>query len=908
MREVRRLIFVAMAVMACAASVMAGTLKGVITDSKSGEPLIGATVQIEGTTKGVAADIDGNYVLEAQNGTYNIVVSYVGYTTTIIEKVKIVSGETILNIQLDANSQMIGEVEVVARRVLSGEGALQAERINSSIAIENIGSKEMSIKGLSDVQQGVKKITGVSIADAGQLIVRGLGDRYSTTTLNGLPIASPNPDNKLIPLDLFPTSTVEAVTVSKVYDANDFADYSGAHIDINTREYVAKDFFSVSGSIGGNFNTLGKDFYRMDRSGSLLKNKNLSSALENMTTDEVEALAKQGRVFNTTFDVEKKSTLPEFSLTLSGGKNFDIANQKLTFMASLSASNGQQRLDGANYKTINTNGDPLDDYDYDSYEDELKIAALGYLGTTLRRMDRVEYTFFFARNASDTYKYRTGFDADDNDYSMIGSNNVTHVYTLQNHQLAGRHYFGSDDQWLLSWGGSYGKTSSDEPDRRQVMFRQSIDDGSILFLSANKQGTMRFFGSLTEEEWNAKMSLQWSFGEKSFVKVGFNYKDKDRDYSATNFFYPFYSWLRKYVDDVYTPSAYINNEYFNKDSNTGGRIALEKHVFPYQKYLAGNQIYAGFITTDIYPISPLLINVGLRYEISKQWVRYAKDGQDVYAERRDLDKNDLFPALNMKYSLNEENVLRFSASRTVTRPSFIEMAPFRYTESFGSANIIGNEDLQNGYNYNLDLRYELIKKDQDMFSITAYYKYLDEPIERVQRLSSGLAEHTFQNADNGDAWGAELEFRKRLVGDLRLAANVSYMHTNVKLPATGAYTNKERSLQGASPILVNADLTYNPRFSEESDLSLALLYNLQGSRIHSVGIQGLGDVKQDALHTLNFVAGWAINKHFSLKLEVDDILNRTVIFRQEIPTTNEKIVVEHYKPGTSFAVGFTYTL
>ena len=103
----------------------------------------------------------------------------------------------------------------------------------------------MSIKGISNVEEGVKKITGISIASAGQLIVRGLGDRYSTTTLNGLPIASPNPDNKLIPLDLFPTSTVKNITVSKVYEANTFADYSGAHIETDVEEVPSGTFFGT---------------------------------------------------------------------------------------------------------------------------------------------------------------------------------------------------------------------------------------------------------------------------------------------------------------------------------------------------------------------------------------------------------------------------------------------------------------------------------------------------------------------------------------------------------------------------------------------------------------------------------------------------------------------------------------
>ena len=236
------------------------------------------------------------------------------------------------------------------------------------------------------------------------------------------------------------------------------------------------------------------------------------------------------------------------------------------------------------------------------------------------------------------------------------------------------------------------------------------------------------------------------------------------------------------------------------------------------------------------------------------------------------------------------------------------MAPFLYQESYGSAQIRGNADLQNGYNYNIDLRYELFEKNGDMLSITAYYKHLKAPIERVQTLSGGSAVHSFRNADNGMATGVEIEFRKEIVKDLRFGVNGSYMYTNVKLPEGGAYTNKERSLQGASPILANADLTYSPRFGEDRQLNLALLYNLQGSRIHAVGVSGLGDVRQQTLHTLNFSAGYSLNKHFNLKLQVNDLLNRDVIFKQDVPTTGQEMEVERYRKGTNFEVGISYNL
>ena len=882
-----------------AMTVVAGTIKGTVTDKQTREPLTGATIQIAGTTQGTVADVDGNYSLDVNNGTYTLAIKYVGYKDIIINNVKAGKSDLILNFELESDAQALGEVSVVARKNLEGERALQMERRKATLAIENLGSKEMSLKGIGNVEEGVKKITGISVADAGQLIVRGLGDRYSTTTLNGLPIASPNPDNKLIPLDLFPSSTVQNITVSKVYNAEAFADYSGAHIDINTKENITEDFFNIGFNTGGKFNTLGKDSYRMNRNGSLFRTSGVDQAALNMPLSEFDNYVKTRNIFDTSFAVKKKSSLPDFSGNLGFGKNIGIGSQTLSILASASAGNSFQNMDNAFYKTLEATGSVQDNFAYDSYAQELKLAALGHIGYTLRRHDRIGYTFFYARNATDTYQRREGIDAED--HELTGSNNITHIYSLQNHLLDGVHSFGGRGQWELTWGGSYSKTGSEEPDRRQVMYIKN-DNGALSLFKLNRQETMRYFGSLDEEEWNGNLAMRWKWNENNFLKLGVNYKNKSRDYKATRFYYN----LNK-IDPVIT-DIYDTDGFLNQENIADGNVVVQRVMQPKDSYRAGNEIYSGYLLTDFYPVPSLLVNLGVRYEISRQWVDYATDGGDWYAERRNLDKNDLFPTLNLKYTVNDANSIRFSASRTVTRPSFIEMAPFLYQESYGSAQIRGNNELQNGYNYNFDLRYEHFGKNGDMISLTAYFKYLDSPIERIQALQGGATLHSFQNADNGMAGGMEVEFRKQLMKDLRLGANISYMYTNVKLPEGGAYTNKERPLQGASPILANADLTYSPRFGEERQLNLALLYNLQGSRIHAVGVSKLGDIKQQTLHTLNFSAGYDINSHFSLKLQVNDLLNRAVIFKQEVPSTGEEVEVERYKKGANLEIGFSYKL
>lgn len=876
-----------------AMAAFAENIQGTIVDKQTREPLTGATVQISGTALGAVADIDGKYLLNVKPGTYTLNVKYVGYKDIVLDKVKVGKSLLTLDFEMESDAQALGEVAVVARKNLEGERALQMERQKATLAIENLGSKEMSLKGISNVQEGVKKITGISIASAGQLIVRGLGDRYSTTTLNGLPIASPNPDNKLIPLDLFPASTVRNITVSKVYEAGTFADYSGAHIDISTKENTGQDFFNLSFNTGGRLNTLFKDFYKMDRETSLFRNPGISQKYLDMSKADFSTAVKQENPFKTNFDVSKSTSLPEFGGSMAGGKSWDINGQQLSLLAALSAGNTNETTLDATYRTLEAGGNTLDRYTYDEYRQELKLAGLANLSYTLRQADRIGYTFFYARNAESSYMLRQGKDWED--HELVGNNNVTHIYTLQNHQVNGHHEFGQ--AWDLNWSGSYSKTGSDEPDRRQLMFER--DGDNLKLFKLNRQETMRYFGSLNEEEWVGDLRSTYRFSEKDLLRFGASYKDKSRTFRSTRFYYNF-SGFTPTVDDIYHTSDFLNHA-----AVANGDFSIERDQQPKDQYDAGHTIYAAFVDAEYYPMENFLVNVGLRYEHNNQWVNYSTDGGQ--AKRNELNQNDLFPAMNLKYTLNDINSVRLSLSRTVTRPSFIEMAPFLYQESYGAAMIRGNADLKNGYNYNLDLRYERFEKENpnNMFSITGYTKILKDPIERTQTLSGGAAVHSFQNAETGMAAGIEIEFRRELFKDFRLGINGSYMYTNVKLPEGGAYTNQQRSLQGASPYLLNADISYAPTFKNNTQLTATLLYNLQGERIHAVGISGLGDEKQDALHTLDFVATYKLNEHFNLKLQLTDLLNQDIVFHQETQT-GKKLEVERYGRGTGFEIGFGY--
>jgi len=878
------------------------SIKGIVKDAKTQETLPGVTILIKGTTTGTASDLGGNYQLDMPDGKYTIVASYISYTTIEITDVEVKGNKpTILDISMKESANDLTEVVVVARKNMEAERALMIERQQATVAVENIGAREMSIKGLSTVADGIKKITGISMEGSSKVYVRGLGDRYSMTSLNGFPIASPNPDNKLIPLTLFPTSVVKNISVSKVYQPSVFGDYSGAHINVETKENIGNDYITFSFSTGGKTNTLFSDFYSSDKGSGgipflgISKSLNLSDRIKNMHSDDFESYQRSNNPFNTTFSINKNRALPELGIDFGIGKTFKVGEQKLNTLFAVNFNNEYTIYNDAFISTVNAQGITRDQYNYNKYSYETTATLLGQVNYTLRKNDMLSYNIMFVNNTEDSYIERDGFDAEG--IALKGSNSVYHIYTLFNNQLTGHHQF-LNNKLLTDWQVSYGKTTSDEPNRRQVMFTKN-DNGTLSLFKLNQQETMRYFANLSEDEWNWDMKIKYNLNSNekaNFIRTGFSMRSKSRDFYSSNFYYNLKN-ISPVVDNIYDTDDFLNYENVQQ-----GVITIQKNSQPRNKYFAGSDIYAAFIDLEFYPVSGLLLSAGVRYEHSEQWVRYWTDA--ALEKRAELNKDDFFPALNMKYVIKKNQNLRLSLSRTVTRPSFIEMAPFEYKESYGGATVRGNADIKNGYNYNIDLRYELFHGFGDMFSFGVYYKHLDSPIERVQDYSGSLIQ-SFRNVDKGKVAGAEIEIRKAITKELKIDFNASFIYTHISLPENGIYTDKSRKLQGASPYLINLDLNYSPKIFNEKELSLSAVYNLQGPRISSVGINGVNNVEEEVFNTLNFVGAYSINPKMKIKFQMKNLINQKQKFTQEIGETGRKQTVEYYKKGMNVSIGFT---
>ena len=292
-------------------SLHAEYIKGYVKDAETGEPLIGAVVRLATTNRAVTTDLNGYYELDvtgAKNGVLELF--YIYYKDYSSENIVFTGEDQTLDFDMIPDNAVLDEIGEVGRKNTELHGVLMNERKIAAKAVENIRASEMSIKGLSNVAEAMETLTGISFAEAGQLFVRGLGDRYSLTTLNGLPIASPNPDNKLIPLDIFPSSVIGSISVTKVYDASSFADYSGARIDIITKENVDRTFLDISLDLSGNTNTTFGKFYTNDRKGSMFRDNNIPSIIKEMDNSEFDEYIRRNDPFGSTFAIGNRTALP----------------------------------------------------------------------------------------------------------------------------------------------------------------------------------------------------------------------------------------------------------------------------------------------------------------------------------------------------------------------------------------------------------------------------------------------------------------------------------------------------------------------------------------------------------------------------------------------------------------------
>ena len=868
-------------------------IKGQIKDSDSKEPLIGATVQIIGSSMGAVTDIDGNFQLAGvEDGIYDIEIKYVGYKTVVKRQIKIEDNRIVtLDFELKADTQMLSDVTVVAKANRESESVTLLEQKKSIVAVQSVGAKELSRKGVGDAQGAVTKVSGISKQEGVKnVFVRGLGDRYNLTTLNRFPIPSEDPEYKNIALDFFSTDIIQSVDVNKTFGGTMASDVAGAGINISSKELVGRSELKASVSAGANTNVMRSGVMQMDGVNAF------GFAQSSEPKADLNAYS-----FHNSLDPSKKNAPVNQSYMLSGGKEWNWGTDVFSVYMVGSHDKKYAYYDEEVRNSI-TSGDLSQDMKGDI--SKIETSQLLMAGLNYRHSDKLhlQYDLMMVHAARESVGDYWGLDADfqsSDTYEGFMRRQQVNDNRLLVNQLSGVWKFAP--KWSLDAGISYNKIKGMEPDRR-INNLVKTAGGYVPMKGTGVQ--QRYFSELNEDDIN--------------LRAGFTYKLPDAygsEFSSVNFGY-----TGRLVTDGFSATEYdlsvirqqsfdATDVKFDRYYNQGN---LDKGFFMQDRNQdecdVDKKIHSVYAEATYQLSEHFIANVGVKYDNVNLGVNYRVNRGGTKGSQS-IDKDYVLPSVNLRYNFNDRHALRFGASKTYTLPQAKEISPYRYISvSFNSQ---GNPDLKPSDNYNADLKWDFYLSGSELFSIGAFYKYIKNPISRIEVASAGGFLSYENIADHATVAGAEIEFRKDLfsrktaeeIHKLTFGVNGAYTYTHAKVSLATVSTGSQ--LEGAAPWIVNSDLSYQLQ-KGKYNLTSTLVFNYFSDRIYTIGTEGFQDIMEKGIPTLDFVLSAKMGNRFSLSMKAANLLNASHQLTRKGNADNREVVLSKYKKGVDLSLGISY--
>lgn len=887
--------------LAVAVGVMAMTddkvnVKGYVKDKKTLDPLIGAIVSLVGTEIKTITDEDGNFMLRnVADGTYDIEVRYTGYQTAVRKAIHVSRDSVaVVNTEMEEEVYKLDDVVIVARISKETETATLQNQKRSVTAVQTIGSKELSRKGVSDAQGAVTKVSGIAQQEGVKnVFVRGLGDRYNSTTLNGFPIPSEDPEYKNIALDFFGTDMIQAVDVNKAFRGNGVSDVGGAQIDILSKELSKKQEFSVGASAGLNTKTVGADFLKLDGVSAF------GFANDTRPSDDLTKYT-----FRNKLDPSESHAQIDQSYSLSAGRKFDVAGNPLSVFLIATHSKDYSYYE-EEVRNSTTSGQLSQDQTGKKSSVTTQQLALANVAYKLLGKHDLSYNFMMVHASNQSVGDYIGMHSryeNGDGYQGFMRRQQTNDNLLFVNQLSTRWKF--NDKMKLSAGAAYNSIRGLEPDRR--INNLSYQDGEYVPM----RGTgvqQRYFSALDEKDWNVRAAFQYLLPDRigkgnSQIEVGYRGRFVDDSFDATEYDLsirqqtPFDNIQDIRFDDFYNQQN-LDNGYFRMDKNV-------------DEYGVNKTIHTAYAEATYQLTGQFIANLGLKYDDVLMKVDYNVNRGGTQGSQK-IDKSYFLPSLNLRYNLNDEHSIRLAASKTYTLPQAKEISPFRYIGvSFNSQ---GNQNLRPSDNYNVDLKWDYYLSPSELISVTGFYKHIKNPISRIEIASAG-GYLTYENiADHATVAGVEVEVRKNIfalpvakggLNKLSFGLNGSYIYTHAKVPLATDPSGSQ--LEGAAPWIFNVDLSHNLTIGQKSFIN-TLVFNYVSDRVYTIGTEGYEDIMENGVPTLDFVSSAKLNKYFTLSLKARNLLNSVHQLTREPSVEGEEIVLSKYRKGIDFSLGLTCT-
>lgn len=928
-----------------------GRIHGTIVDQTNGEGLIGANVILEGLSLGAAADIDGKFTIDMiPPGKYTLHASMIGYTKKTVTGIVVSAGETTkLDLTLAPEAFEMDEVVIEAKLLTNNEAGLLKDRQKATSISDAISAEDISRSGSGDAAAAMSKVTGASTVDGKYIYIRGLGERYTSTQLNGAEVPSADPNRRAVQLDLFPASFLENLVTTKTFTPDQPGNYTGGSVNISTKSFPDRFSLSLTTSTSWNSQTTGSDRFLTYAGGGTdwlgfddgtraipdaLKDPNVEIPdLSFAFTDDEKAhlLDRYSKAFNSVMAPRRGSAPINQGYSMSVGNQFELLGQPFGVLGSLTYSRkyslytdgqvGRYQLTGH----VDEVDELTNDYLFTDQKgtDEVLWGGLANLSYKLGQAHELGFNMIYNRAADNTARYLAGtFPRDLTGNAVYETRNLHYVEReLQTYQMRGKHHFEALAGLNVEWIGSISSNTQDEPDVRfftdnyTIRNRNDVTDTIYAIRPSIYPIPARYYRNLSEDNnsFNLDMELpfaQWS-GLMSKVKFGGAWLNKERSFRERRF--DFGQDKISYdgnAQDFFDPS----NVGILPEQSTGTFYRFGNYVIDAtslsNNYDGSQDIYAGYVMVDLPVFNDFRLITGARYETTRMDVA----SMDTSLTRGQLDNQDVLPSVNLLYGVSEKMNLRAAYGKTLARPTFRELAPYASFNFVNDFTFIGNADLERTLIDNYDLRWEWFMRPGEIFAVSGFYKLFRNPIERVIKNVNGEIE--YQNVSEARVYGFEFEFRKRLdelAGFMHyffVGANFTYTASVVDISpdelevirAVNPYADGTRELQGQSPYLLNVNLAYQ---NYEMGTSVSLYYNVFGERLSAVSLGGTPNVYEQPRGMLDLILSQKLFGGFSAKIAAKNLLNEAIEHVHHFE--GRDYIYSRFNTGRDYSFGISYT-
>jgi TonB-dependent receptor len=908
--------FLALTVVALSAATLSaqgtGRIVGRIIDQGAGTGLTDVQIIIVGTTTGGMSGVDGRYVIQnVPEGTVTLLVRRIGYAPKTVTGLVVIAGKaTEMDVTIASADIQLSAVTVTASAERGTVAdALDAQR-NASNIINAITSEQIGKSPDGDAAQAVQRVSGVTVQDGKYVFVRGLGDRYTTSSLNGARIPSPEPEKKVVPLDLFPSSLIQSVTTSKTFTPDLQGDFSGASVDIKTKEFPANRVTTFSTSFGGGNAVTGRSLgFAPGVGGDLFAfggdKRSVPAAVlaagnfdNTPTAEQTNAMVNS---FRNAWSPRQRSGAGNGSMGFSVGGSDPVFGQNVGYLLSGTYSYSQENRLGLRRALALPAPDgtalEVDRFDGEFGRSSVLWGGLANFSTLLGTKTRVALNNTYNRTMDNDARVESGYSQ--NLQIPLDITRLRYVErAIRSTQLAITNEF--SDAHRLEYSVTSSGVLRKEPDRSEIVYTrdEANPDAAPLWFGGSNEAAVRTFADLRESalEGRADYKFTFSYGElPRFIKVGALARTVDR--TADNRVFSLSATGQGGVDRSLSPEEIFDGRY----TGNGTQPFRVTPLSAGGSYTAEDRLVAGYVMTD-YAVSPRWsVITGARIEQSQVSVTSQPTVGAPITTTPSF--TDVLPSLAVTVRLTDKQNLRVAASQTLSRPEYRELAPILYREVIGFDNVLGNADLVRTKVQNYDVRWEFYPTNEEIFSVSLFGKRFDDPIERVYLGTSGTRIVTFQNAAGATNYGVELEARKGLGGfgeafaPFTVFSNLTLMQSQIELDATAAsITNANRPMVGQSPYVVNGGVTY----TRANGANATVLFNRVGRRIQDAGEAPLPDVYEESRNVLDVSLRIPLFQNVGLRFDAKNLLDAP--YR----VTQGDVVRERFTLGRVFAFGFTW--